>query len=141
MPSAKGSRNWKHLRFRSEQQLEYKRIVTNPPKRIREKGLLDPVAAIRLEIKDPRRRNSHAFGIDEKGAIKVSPDTPRSAQLTALVKNKDKSPQSNARKWMPVPLSLCVSRKIRSSAGLFECRPFTYAELTWILRRGARTKR
>jgi hypothetical protein len=57
-----------HLYFRSEQQLvpQYERMVTNPPKRIREKGLLDLVAAIRLESKDPRRRNSHAFEIDEK---------------------------------------------------------------------------
>jgi hypothetical protein len=50
-------------------------MVTNPPKRIRKKGLLDPVAAIRLESKDPRRRNSHTFEIDEKGAIKILPDT------------------------------------------------------------------
>ena len=119
------------LGFGSEQQpanhpRSIKRFVTNPPQEIPEKDFWDSDAYM------PKPTDPSLTLVDQKGAIEISPDAPRSAGLAALVKHTSKSPQTDIKPKSSIPLSLCGSKKALSGPGSLEWRPFTYKELTWV---------
>ncbi|KAE9370289.1 hypothetical protein N431DRAFT_468352 [Stipitochalara longipes BDJ] len=116
----------------TQQHWSIENLVTNPTKIIPEEDFWDADIADIPENEDHWLRYQDTFKVDEKAVFEISPDAPRSAELAALFKNQYEPPQTNTRRRILVPRSLCVSRTVPFGTGESKWRSCTYEELTWI---------